>query len=106
MNAAISALRERATLQRPDRAADAIGGASLAWTDVATVWAQIESLSGSLREAFDGAASTQRYAVTLRARSDVRADWRVIWNSRTLRVLSVAPAPNARLVLACEEERL
>ncbi len=43
------ALRQRLKLQSPPTVADGMGGINGAWTDVATVWGQIEALAGTER---------------------------------------------------------
>lgn len=106
MTGPISDLRERVTLHEPVRTLDDIGGATIVWTGRGDVWAQIVARGGSGGEAFDGDASFARYDVVIRARADVRAGWRLTWGARTLRIVVATPAPNARLALQCEEERL
>ena len=106
MSGPISDLRERVTLQSPLRALDDIGGAALTWIDEGLAWAKIDARGQSAGEAYDGQASFVAYAVTIRARSDVRGGWRLLWGARVLRIQSVSPAPDARLILSCEEEIL
>ena len=106
MSGPISDLRERVTLQSPMRAPDDIGGAAIGWVDQGQAWAKVDARGQSAGEAFDGAGSFVSYSVAIRARADVRAGWRLIWRARTLRIQSVSPAPDARLVLSCEEEVL
>lgn len=106
MTGPISDLRERVALHEPVRTPDDIGGASILWTGRGDVWAQVVARGGSGGAAFDGEASLARYDVVMRERADVRAGWRLIWGVRTLRIVAATPAPNARLTLQCEEERL
>jgi SPP1 family predicted phage head-tail adaptor len=100
-------LRARVRLERPQRAADDIGGGAITWMFVAEVWAAIESRPGGIAERFDGASSTTTHTIEIRARADVRPGWRVAIGARVLRIVAVAASDpaGARLTLACEEER-
>ena len=106
MSDAIGALRAHVTLQSPTRVADEIGGAAIMWADACAVWAEIVSGGAGEAAAFDADASTASYRLSIRARDDVRAGWRVLWGARVLRIVGVADAGAPRLTLACTEERL
>jgi SPP1 family predicted phage head-tail adaptor len=71
-------LDRRVTLQGKTVARGALGGHQEVWTAFATVWAEVRDLSG--RETFNakavGSAATQ--IITLRYRSDVHNDQRVV----------------------------
>lgn len=94
------------TLQSPLRVADEIGGAAIAWSDAGEVWAAIEATRVAQAEAFDTAASTAGFRVTVNRRDDVRAGWRAIWGTRVLRVVGVSDGGAPAIVLVCEEETL
>lgn len=100
----IGEMRARVRLYAPARDEDDIGGASRAWTDEGAVWAWIAPAGAGETSAFDRADPTARYRVTIRARSDVRGGWRLIWGARVFRIVSAADEPNARRTLICEEE--
>lgn len=103
---AIGARRARVTLQSPLRVADEIGGAAIAWSDAGAVWAAIEATRVAQAEAFDTAASTAGFRVTVNRRDNVRAGWRVVWGTRVLRVVGVSDYGAPAVVLFCEEETL
>ncbi|MBL8548385.1 MAG: phage head closure protein [Hyphomonadaceae bacterium] len=102
----IEKLRARITLQSPERVSDDLGGAEISWSDAGEVWAEISPGAGSAGAGYDGALSNASYRVTIRAPSDVRAGWRVLWNERVFRIDAVIAGTDALLELACVEERL
>ncbi len=105
MSMAIGALRARVTLEEPVRVADEIGGAAILWTSRGDAWAAIRARGSGEGAAFDTAASTASYDVTIYRRSDVRGGWRVVWGGRRLRVAGVSDEGGPRILLRCKEER-
>ncbi len=108
MTERIGRLRERVTVQRAARDADAGGGAVVTWTPLAhapTVWARIEPLSGA--EALQAMKLQARvtHRVTLRWRDDVTAAMRLVCGARTLNIRAVTNPDERRryLELLCEE---
>jgi SPP1 family predicted phage head-tail adaptor len=75
-------LNQRVTLQRRAAGADAMGQASGAWEDVATLWAQVLPLRG--REFFAAAQVQQELSikVTIRYRADVAPSMRLVWQGQ------------------------
>lgn len=72
-------LKHRVTLQSkgtPTR--DAMGGEVITWTDVATVWAEVRALSGRALIAAQQAQNEVTTAITMRMRSDIQPDWRIL----------------------------
>jgi SPP1 family predicted phage head-tail adaptor len=101
----IGNLRHRVTLQQKTVIEDDLKQQSEAWTDIASVWACIEPLSG--REYF---AARQENAevtakITIRYRKDVTPDMRAVSEGRVFDVLSVInPGErNISLILMCKE---
>jgi SPP1 family predicted phage head-tail adaptor len=85
----VGLLNKRVLLQSPTGSRDAVGERSTTWTDVATVWAQIEPLS--VREQL--AAAQMRGSIThkvlIRYSSTVSAAthaWRISYGSRVFTV--------------------
>lgn len=85
------ALRDRVTLQRRSTARDDYGQGAITWTDVAIVWARVEPLRSG--EFFAAAAVQQQTTVkvTIRARTDVDATWRLLWNGQPHDITGVLP---------------
>lgn len=93
-------LRQRVTIQEPTETQDSYGEPVATWSDLATVWAAIDPLSG--RETFGGEQYQARltHRVTMRYRSDlqVSAKMRIKHGaSRYLQVQTVSePGGNHR----------
>ncbi len=99
-------MNKRVKLQSPSRSSDEAGGATVTWTDVASIWAAIEPLTG--KEPYVVAQQLQgqvSHKVTIRYRSGLTPGMRVLYDSRIFDVKSVID-PKERhsiLILACEE---
>ncbi|MBI1186911.1 MAG: hypothetical protein GC206_06190 [Alphaproteobacteria bacterium] len=104
MSDAASGLRARAMLQSPTRIDDDLGGATLGWADEGEVWARIEARGGGLGAGLDGEVSRTLWRAELRAPSLVAAGWRLLWEGRGLRVLTVLPAAPGFVAIECEED--
>ena len=106
MSDAIGALKARVTLLQPQRVADEIGGAAIAWMDAGAVWAEIAAGGASQGADYDTAPSVTSFTVRVNRRADVRAGWRVQWGARLLRITGVRDDGGARIELICVEEIL
>jgi SPP1 family predicted phage head-tail adaptor len=62
---------------RRDSNVDAAGRPSQAWSDVATVWADVRFQSGAEVVRANADVSLKRASIRVRARKDVDAGWRV-----------------------------
>lgn len=78
----IGKMRQRITLQKPQEVTDQGGGRSITWNDKETVWAEVKPLRGQERIHSMGLANPVTHKITIRYRSDVSADWRVLYDSR------------------------
>jgi SPP1 family predicted phage head-tail adaptor len=84
-------LRKQVTIEAETPTADGGGGYALAWTNVATMWAQIVPLSGS-KPYIDGHLESHvTHRITIRWRSDiaVTADMRVIYGCQLFNIRAV-----------------
>lgn len=106
MSETLGAMRHRVTLQRPERVADEIGGAAIAWSDEGEAWGAIEALSGAEAAAFDAGRAVSSFRVTIHRRADARPGWRLLWGERRLRIVSATDDGAPMLSLICEEEFL
>ena len=84
-------LRKQIAIQATTRSTDTMGGYTDSWATSATVWGSIDMLSG--RELVEAQKKSARatHRIVIRYRSDitVRADRRLLWNSRAFNILSV-----------------
>ena len=98
-------LDKRVTLQSATSARDGHGQPIATWTTVATVWAAVEPIRG--REYFSAqqVSAETTHRVTIRWRSGVSPQWRVVFGDRTFRIESVINPRerNERLELMCVE---
>ena len=89
----IARLRQRITLQQPDLTAGAGGQFSVAWENVATVWAEVtplENRSASAEDMFaEQLVSRVTHAVTLRYREGVSAEMRIAYRGRYFNIRHV-----------------
>jgi SPP1 family predicted phage head-tail adaptor len=72
-------MSEYLTIQSATETADSQGGAAVAWSDVACVWAELVPLRASERLQAQGMGSTALYRFRVRVRNDVTPSMRVSW---------------------------
>lgn len=101
------ALSERVELQRRGGARDALGGAAGDWASLGFAWAGVRPDGTAAAVTGEAADGQPRWRVTLRARSDLMIEDRILWVGRRLRVLSVTRDPSLpdRVLIKAEEER-
>lgn len=88
-------LRQRVTLQRPETTGSGLGERSVAWVDVATVWANFTPLS--VRE-FIASQQTQSQLsarVVIRYRDDVDATMRLAYRGKVYDIAGVMADPDS-----------
>mgnify|MGYP005862916515 CR=1 FL=1 len=99
-------LRHRVVLQQLVAGEDDYGQPTDTWQNMATVWAKIEDLAG--REYFraqqvpTAQISTR---ITIRYRSDVKPEMRIVWGDRTFNIAAVLDPDgrNRELQIMCLE---
>ena len=98
-------LRHRVTIQNLTTAQDSFGDIVETWSDFATVWAQVEDLSG--REFFAAAQvnSEIKTRVRIRYMEGVKPTMRILHGTRTLEIISpIDPDGKRRMLeLLCRE---
>ena len=101
----IGGLRHQVTLQRRSEVADAGGGVSLGWTDIAELWAGILPLAGSERVREMRVQPVQNFLIRLRHRGDITPADRLLFGQRVLNIRSVRNVNerNQWLECRCEE---
>lgn len=98
-------LRNRITIQQRTLTPDSYGQSVESWTDFATVWAEIRSISGReslIAEAMQGITN---YEVNIRYKAGVVQSMRIIYKNHILDVQSVINdmQANKKLTLFCVE---
>ncbi len=97
-------LRERIIIQanRPTR--DGFNAEVAVWSTFATVWARVETLSGSESITQQAASANLTHRVTIRYLANVAPTMRVSWEDRTLEIVAVVPDDRRReMKLMCTE---
>lgn len=102
-----SQLNQRVRIEKATTTSDGYGGWVPGWVELVTVFAQVEPLYiGQSETAEAGRRSgSAGYRVRIRARSDVTAAMRVIWNSHTLAIHSIHDQGELLNLLTYEENQ-
>jgi SPP1 family predicted phage head-tail adaptor len=100
-----STLDQRITIQQETRTTDAYGGATSAWTDLATVWAGARPLSGRERADFAAVEAPATYRFTIRRRSDLTDAMRISWNSQVFNIRFISDPGSRALYMSIDAER-
>lgn len=75
-------LRHLVSLQRYTESRSSDGGVTKTYSTYATVWAGFRTLSGGERTSAQQVGATLTHEVTIRYRSGVHVDHRILWGSR------------------------
>lgn len=104
----INGLRRRVTIEQPLLTTADGGGQTVAWSPVATVFAEVRASTGREQLTADALTGTVTHKIRMRHRADVTADMRITWNGRIFNIRAVLDPDDRRrwLVCICEEQRL
>jgi SPP1 family predicted phage head-tail adaptor len=99
-------LRHRIVIQEKSVTRDEYNAEVITWTEVDTVWASVEPLSG--REFLEGrlVEATVSHRITIRYLSGITPEMRVLWGSRVFDVEAILNIEerDKMMVLMCQEE--
>jgi SPP1 family predicted phage head-tail adaptor len=98
-------LRERLTLEAPMRTPDGGGGATLAWQNVAELWAHVRPISGDERLRHDQLSGRLTHEVWIRYRPGVVPAMRFTQGPRIYEIVAVIEADRRRRLKCLVEER-
>jgi SPP1 family predicted phage head-tail adaptor len=100
-----SLLRERVRIERLIATDDGYGGQTLNWSELATVFAQVEPIyvGHAERAIADQRSANAGYRVRVRMRADVEASMRVIWKNHVLVIHSLHEQGEILSILTYEE---
>jgi SPP1 family predicted phage head-tail adaptor len=99
-------LRRKVTIKEKTRTPDDYGGNTVTWTDVCTVWADVEPLSGTQLFTAMQNASEISYKLRIRYRNDIQPFMKaVLPDGRELEIVDVIDVEFAHRVLEldCKE---
>ena len=97
----LGSLRERVELQSKTQSIDSAGGHQNSYLPLATVWARVTSLAGSLSILGDARAAKISHSVVLRFRSDLKPGDRIIYRTMPLEIVSAEDLNGHRAYLSC-----
>ena len=102
----IGNLRTRIGLYVPQATPDDLGGVQTNWVLYGQAWAHVRAHNVQERAENGRAAITKTYRITIRWQRDFPERVRLMWDDKTLRVLSASDPDlrRERLHLICEEE--
>lgn len=94
-------LKHRVTIQQRSRSDDGAGGSSVSWSNVAIVWAELRSReSGADEKAAGGQLQAQaRLQMTMRYRSGITSDMRVLYRGQSYNIRRVENVDHANVLL-------
>lgn len=102
----IGELRERLVLEAPSRAPDGGGGATVAWGEVAVLWAKVTARGGAESYELDRVAGKASHEIVIRHRGDVTPAMRFRLGARIFDIRAAFDADGRRQWLRClAEER-
>lgn len=98
-------LRHRITLQTLNKTEDGTGGYLENWSDVVTVWAQVQPLNGTERYNWSQISNDIAYRVTIRYRPNITPDMRVKYGNKIFQIESIIDVDerHTELQLLCSE---
>lgn len=79
-------LTDRITIEEPTESRNDVGEAILAWSTFATVWAEVQTMSGREAERHGMTAGINAYRVTIRHLTGLQSSMRIIHDGRTLEI--------------------
>lgn len=88
-------LNKRVVLQYETRTPDGMGGATVAWTDAAEVWAAVWPVNATQQIEAAGQAMTITHRIRMRYRPDLRGTWRIKFGTRYFSIHGIVN-PNER----------
>jgi SPP1 family predicted phage head-tail adaptor len=99
-------LRHRVTLEAATPTPDGAGGSTLAWSAVASLWAEMVQLKAEERSIGEGRGDLAQHKIIVRKRSEVQGGRRFTLGARVFLIRSVADMEeDARyLTCLCDEE--
>lgn len=99
-------LRNRIKIQQKSVTRDTFGGETVTWTDVVTVWAAIEPISGREYYAAQQVQAEASTRIRIRYYAGITTSMRVLWGTRYFDILSVIDIQERgrEIHLMCKEE--
>ena len=84
----IGDMRHKITIETPTLTPDSVGGFTTSWSTLADVWSKIEPLSARQRFHAMQLEHIVSHKITIRYRSDIESDQRILFEGRTFQIHS------------------
>ena len=97
-------LDQRVTFKREVRTPDGMGGATVEWQDIATLWAMVRPMTGRERERTNRVDAEMMYVIKIRNREDLTEKDIAEWRGRTLNLRAVKYAGPREMYLEIDAE--
>lgn len=91
-------LDQRVTFRREVRTPDDMGGDTLSWQDVVTVWAKVRPMSGAEREHSDRLNTNANYLIVIRHRTDITERDVAVWKGVEFNIRFAKDRPRSRFL--------
>ena len=96
-------LNRKVAIEFPRAENDGMGGRSVAWIPLCSVWACFEKPAATTEIQQGGVVSAVTYPVTIRYRADVKPGCRLIYTGRVYSILDVLDVGMELTRMNCEE---
>lgn len=96
-------LDQRVTFVRETKVSDGMGGNTVTWPTIATVWAKVRPMSGAEREHSDRLNAQANYLIVIRYRDDITENDIAEWKGQRFNIrFSKDEARNTFLAIEAE----
>ena len=97
MKSHTGAMTERVAIQTQARTADGIGGFTIVWNTVSSVWAKVEPLKGMEQLAAMQLQASNLFKVTIRNDITINPDQRLLWGNIALNIREAPHTPRTQM---------
>jgi len=97
-------LDQRVSFLRETKVDDGMGGSTVTWPAIATVWAKVRPMSGTEREHSDRLNAQANYLIVIRYRSDITEQDVAEWNGTRFNIRFAKDEPRSTF-LSFEAEK-
>jgi SPP1 family predicted phage head-tail adaptor len=103
----IGDLNKRITIQAPTKASDGMGGFTVTWSDIGTVYGAVWPVSAKERIQNSAISTTISHRIRIRYRRVFRTGWRILYRGRYFNIVSIIDPNEAHewLDILCEEAK-
>lgn len=98
----VGAMRERVTIRSQAQSVDPAGQITTTWSDVATTWARVEPMKAWEQQLAGRDQGARGYKMTIRYRTDIDTNSRVVWRGRNFDVQGVLDRTEQRVFLSVD----